>query len=177
MTRMMFRRWQGGRLLESEKILCWYSCQRRQSIAISPNSLVLFRSVFDGSFHHQQSPIEKSAKFQRSRERLGLLQSMTDDEWHHRVTLEESWFVFRVTANECGFLLSRNPKPKRRRLSAPRRTMPVVRWNPSAFHVVDVLPKRKKFNSDYHLSNLSRPICMVSWHSELFFCKICDPCL
>jgi hypothetical protein len=75
-------------------------------------------------------------------------------QWHDIVTLDESW-VCLDTEHELMCVPPGETAPDRERQTtqSPRLMLTMV-WNPIGFHAVKSLPKRTKFNAQYHVDNI-----------------------
>jgi hypothetical protein len=78
------------------------------------------------------------------------------------VTLDESWFYF-TKDHEQIWLPSegRVPEKERKMIQSPK-LMLTIAWNPAGFYVIAFLPKGRKFNAQYYLSQVLDPL--VQWH-------------
>jgi len=88
-------------------------------------------------------------RVEKSNELLQTLISMKHHSWRYMIALDESWFYL-STDYESIWLPSGDTAPERERkmINSPKMMLTIV-WNPHGFHVIDVLPKGYKFNSDY----------------------------
>jgi transposase len=92
-----------------------------------------------------------------------ILTAQNAKRWHDIVTLDESWFYF-STDYETIWLPSDVPLPERERLSIKSRKMMItIVWSPVGFIRIAALPKGGKFNSDYYISDVLKPL--VLWRA------------
>jgi histone-lysine N-methyltransferase SETMAR len=78
--------------------------------------------------------------------------------WHDIVTLDESWFYL-STDHEMIWLQSGEKVPERERhVIQSKELMLTIVWNPSGFHLLNVLLAGCKFNSNHYVTNIIGPI-------------------
>jgi histone-lysine N-methyltransferase SETMAR len=81
--------------------------------------------------------------------------------WHNVVTLDESWFYL-STDHEMIWLHSDEKVPERERHTIQSKIlMLTIVWNPSGFHLINVLPNGCKFNASHFVTNIRGPV--VDW--------------
>jgi ABC-type uncharacterized transport system YnjBCD substrate-binding protein len=86
-----------------------------------------------------------------SQELLSMLERQKQRSWHDIVTLDESWFYLN-TNHELIWLQPDGEIPEReRRTIHSENVMLTIVWNPSGFHLINVLPKRFKFNASFYV--------------------------
>jgi hypothetical protein len=70
------------------------------------------------------------------------------------VTLDESWFYLN-TNHELIWLQPDGEIPEReRRTIQSEKVMLTIVWNPSGFHLINVLPKGFKFNASFYVTQI-----------------------
>jgi hypothetical protein len=91
-----------------------------------------------------------------------MLERQKQRSWHDIVTLDESWFYLNLnTDHELMWLQPDGEIPKReRRTIQSEKVMLTIVWNPSGFHLINVLPKgfKFKFNASFYVTLILGPL-------------------
>jgi hypothetical protein len=89
-----------------------------------------------------------------SQELLSILERQKQRSWHDIVTLDESWFYLNID-HEFTWLQPDGESPeKERRTIQLKKVMHTIVWNPSCFHLINVLPKWFKFNANFYVTQI-----------------------
>jgi histone-lysine N-methyltransferase SETMAR len=87
-----------------------------------------------------------------------MLRQQANRAWHDIVTFDESWFYF-TTDHERIWLPDGTEAPEREWITVQSRKIKVtIVWNHTRFYRIVALPKRMKFNADYHISHVLDPL-------------------
>jgi hypothetical protein len=93
-----------------------------------------------------------------SQELLSMLQRQKQRSWHDIVTLDESWFYLN-TDHELIWLQPDGEIPEReRRTIQSEKVMLTIVWNPSGFHLINVLTKWFKSNASCYVTQILGPL-------------------
>jgi hypothetical protein len=104
-------------------------------------------------FHRLSDP-QKSKRVALSEELWSILESQKRRAWHNSVTLDESEFSFRAD-HELIWLQPSEEVPEREQLTIQSlEVMLTMVWNPTNFHVINVLGKGSKFNATHYLTKI-----------------------
>jgi hypothetical protein len=77
--------------------------------------------------------------------------------WREIVTLDESWFYLH-TDHELIWEQPDAEIPEREcHTVQSQKVMLTIVWNPGTFHLVNILPKRFKFNANYYVTQILDP--------------------
>jgi hypothetical protein len=89
-----------------------------------------------------------------------MLERQKQRSWHDIVTLDESWFYLNLnTDHELIWLQPDGEIPEReRRTIQLEKVMLTIVWNPSGFHLINVLPKGLKFNASFYITQILGPL-------------------
>jgi histone-lysine N-methyltransferase SETMAR len=83
-----------------------------------------------------------------------MLERQEQRSWHDIVTLDELWFYFN-TEHELIWLHPDEKIPEReRRMIQSEKVMLTIVWNPSGFHLINILPKEFKFNASFDITQI-----------------------
>jgi hypothetical protein len=85
---------------------------------------------------------------------LPFLHVAEQDDWHHLVTGDESWFFFDISPHRVWTLSRDDVATKSRQQIQSKKFMFMIIWNPTGFYVVNRLPNDTKMNSDYFVTNV-----------------------
>jgi hypothetical protein len=89
-----------------------------------------------------------------SQELLPMLERQKQRSWHDIVTLNESWFYLNI-GHGLIWLQPDGEIPERERGTIQsEKVMLTIVWNPSGFHLINVLPKRFKFNASFYVTQI-----------------------
>jgi hypothetical protein len=89
---------------------------------------------------------------------LRLLHAAQRDRWHDLVTGHESWFFFDISPRQMWILSRDDVATKPRQQIQSKKFMFTIRWNSTAFYVVDRLPNDTKMNSAHFVTNIFAPL-------------------
>jgi histone-lysine N-methyltransferase SETMAR len=119
---------------------------------------------------HALSQLQKAQRVELSRELLRTLRIQHDRAWHDIVTLDESWFYL-TTDHESIWLPEGGAVPERERHTIQsKKFMLTIVWNPSGFHLINILAKGCTFNSTHYITEILSPL--ADWRlTEAGGCK------
>jgi hypothetical protein len=87
-----------------------------------------------------------------------MLERQERRSWQNIVTLDKSWFYLH-TDHELIWAQPDAKIPERERHTVQsHKVMLTIVWNPSGFHLVNILPKQFKFNASYDLTQIFDPL-------------------
>jgi histone-lysine N-methyltransferase SETMAR len=100
------------------------------------------------------SHTQKLDRVTLSQELLPMLERQKQRSWHDIVTLDESW-LYLNTDHELMWIQPDGEIPEReRRTIQSGKVMLTIVWNPSGFHLINVLPKGFKFNASFYVTQI-----------------------
>jgi histone-lysine N-methyltransferase SETMAR len=91
-----------------------------------------------------------------SQELFPILERQKQRSWHDIMTLNESWFYINLnTDHELIWIQPDGEIPEReRRTIQSEKVMLTIVWNPSCFHLINVLPKGFNFNASFYVTQI-----------------------
>jgi hypothetical protein len=93
-------------------------------------------------------------RIDRSIELLRRLESAQANEWQSFMTLDESWFYLSMSHETLWVKAGQQPPERVKHMIGERKMMTKIDWNPQGFHLVEALPKGKKFNASYYIDRI-----------------------
>jgi len=103
---------------------------------------------------HTLSTGQKTARVERSRDLLSVLQSVRHQGWKFIVTMDEAWFYLSNNFDQIWMPHDEiAPDCPRRMVSTPK-IMITIAWNPLGFHAAEVLPKGAKWTAKYYVETI-----------------------
>jgi hypothetical protein len=103
---------------------------------------------------HLLNPEQKWIRVNMAGELLRVLSVQGARQWHDLLRLDESWFYLYSEQDLIEMALGEIvPNGERYIVQSPEFMVTIV-WDPSGFHAVKALPKRSKFNAQYHSNNI-----------------------
>jgi hypothetical protein len=106
-------------------------------------------------------PLTDDLKWMRvakSEELLTVLQAMEEQGFHNLVTGAESWFYLDYCPATQWSVCADNVEPTAKRTIAARKFIVIVIFGIDGFHVVDVMPQGRSFDSEYFLEHVMQPL-------------------
>jgi transposase len=110
---------------------------------------------------HNLSDDQKQMRISKSIDLLHLLNSMKHHSWRNIVTLDESWFYLATDYDSIWLPPAEAPPTREKKMISSPKLMLTIVWNPHGFHIIDILPKGAKFNSDYYISHILTPLAEI----------------
>jgi histone-lysine N-methyltransferase SETMAR len=74
------------------------------------------------------------------------------------MTLDESWFYLSTCHDIVWLQADQEPSERVKHMIGDRKLMVTIVWNPQGFHLIDRLPKGQRFNANYYVDMILRPI-------------------
>jgi hypothetical protein len=71
------------------------------------------------------------------------------------MTFDESWLYFRIDYGQVGLQPGEEVPEKERPTIRSGKMMLTIAWNPTGFHLVNVLSKECKFNATHFITEMS----------------------
>jgi hypothetical protein len=78
--------------------------------------------------------------------------------WHDMVTLDESWFYLHIDHELIWAQPDAEIPERERHTIQSQKVMLTIVWNPGGFHLVNILPKRFKFNASSYATQILDPL-------------------
>jgi histone-lysine N-methyltransferase SETMAR len=78
--------------------------------------------------------------------------------WHDIVTLDESWFYLSTDHEMIWLQFGKKVPERERHVIQSKKMMLKIVWNPSGFHLINILSAWCKFNSSQDVTNILGPI-------------------
>jgi hypothetical protein len=103
---------------------------------------------------HRLSEAQKQTRVATSKHLLDLLCSVQHQSWKYLVTLDEAWFYFSNQDEQIWLPNQEDPPTIQRQMINSPKTMLTVVWNPHRFHSVSLLPKGRKWTSQYYIDHI-----------------------
>jgi hypothetical protein len=103
---------------------------------------------------HSLTEAQWQIRIDRSIELFRRLESAQANDSQRFMTLDE--FQFYLWASHAKILVQAGQQPPERvkHMIGDRKMMIPIVWNPQGFHLVDALPKSRKFNANYYLDRI-----------------------
>jgi hypothetical protein len=73
---------------------------------------------------------------------------------HFVITLAESWFYLSTDHEQLWIRSDEEPPERAKHTIDGKRIMVTIAWNPLGFHLVEALPKRRRFVAEYYRDNI-----------------------
>lgn len=138
--------------------------------AINCSSTTIFRHLHDSlqmkflhfklvPYHLSQSLREKRCEL--GRQQLKILQSQKRNGFKQIITGDESWFYMTYDHSKRWAVSLDNDEVFTNTGFQVQKFMFTIMWNPSGFHIIDIMRPKERFNTDYHINNIVRPLAEI----------------
>jgi hypothetical protein len=97
-------------------------------------------------------------------ELLQVLSMQSTRQWHDSVTLDESWSGLFSEHNLMWTAPGEIAVDREQRTVQSPKFMLAVVWNPIGFHVMEALPKGRKFNTQYYINDIL--VAISDWRRQ-----------
>ena len=107
---------------------------------------------------HKLTDEQKQRRVEKSNELLILLRSVFHQSMDYVVTLDESWFYLSTDYEQIWLPRGIDPPERERKMISSKKVMITIAWRPSGILLIKMLPKGRKFNSQYMIEEILTPL-------------------
>lgn len=107
---------------------------------------------------HSLSDMQKCNRVITTKSLLKVLQSSQERGWCDIVTGDQSWFKLKY-GQKGAWLLPEDERPEMDGSKISYESVMVtIIWGVNGFHIIDMMPKGQKYNSEYFIANILTPL-------------------
>jgi hypothetical protein len=99
---------------------------------------------------HSLADTHKSHRITLSNQRLLEIRLIKHQGWHFILNLDESWFYLSTDHEQIWLRPDQEPPERAKHTIQDTKIMVTIAWNVLRFHLVEALPKGRRFNAEYY---------------------------
>jgi hypothetical protein len=110
---------------------------------------------------HTLTDTQQAQRITLSNQLLLEICSIKHQGWHFIITVDESWFYFSMDHEQIWLRPDQEPPERAKHTIQDKKIRVTIAWNALGFHLVEALPKGRRFNAEYYCDNILTELILL----------------